>query len=341
MDPGLTSFNQIINDSLMPWLNIFNDEKKLRKLIINISTKMQKDNNGFFKSLLENLEHSGIRVKDCLFNDWSRLSKTDFNYQPEILFIKSKNINWQNILVQLYFMLCINSALSHFYWLKENINNENDERLIKLKVMRSLKDSGQLIIDCNRTCKTEIFSDTIIDIARMMLAYVWLKILSIYHPYVHQEGLPLLKEEVMHNIIYRSDRPDNRDQLRELIMTDLNLQEEKNITKVEFSGQTTKKENNTDNIDDVGKLTMELASDMKIIKDGIMKFKIKRKAEYLQPKDARKLLNISNTTLNDWRKKGKIEDFHKNGNRFEYNKAELNNLKRHTNEQGRNKDKLP
>jgi len=80
MDPGLTSFNQIINDSLMPWLNIFNDEKKLRKLIISTSTKMQKDNNGFFKSLLKNIEHSGIRVKDCLSDDWSRLSKTDFNY---------------------------------------------------------------------------------------------------------------------------------------------------------------------------------------------------------------------------------------------------------------------
>lgn len=52
----------------------------------------------------------------------------------------------------------------------------------------------------------------------------------------------------------------------------------------------------------------------------------KKKDEYIKPKEARKILNISNTTLSEWRKKKVLKRVRKNGNRYEYSRNEINDI---------------
>lgn len=334
MNPGLITYNQIINDSLMPNLSIFGDEKSCRQILIYIDSDVVNNNKRFFLSLIDNMNSAGIRMKDILIEEWNYLAKQPDNYCSDPLFQKMNKIIWPDKLVHLYFKISINCAFSHLLWLENVVQNEEDDRVIGFKTMRSLKDIGQLINDCHESTNEGDSSDNIFEIIRMILAFVWLKILSLYHKNIYMDGLPLTKEEVIYYITYREDSSVKLNIIREAILQELNLQEEKAEKAENVAERNIAAENKPLQMNDIGELAHDLRTEVETIKNVIYKIENKKllEAEYLKPKDASEFLNISKTTLNSWRKKGIIKDYHFIGNRYEYNKAELTKLKTQKNE---------
>lgn len=337
MNPGLITFNQIINDSLMPWLSTFGDEKKLRKLIIYIDNNNNTDKTNFFKSLLNNMNQMDIMVKNVIYDDWKYLSKYTYEYKSDTIYLINKQIVWKENIIRFYVNLLINCGLSHLYWLKENISKEDDEKLIRYKVMRSLMDCGQLIIDCNKSSVNDKNALDIMYSANMILAFMWLKILRTYNTYVDMSGLPILKEEVIHNLIYQNERSENINLLRETILGDLMLKEKKVLNKDLIFKNDKAAEDLQNYTPDLNKIKDEFNSDLDLVKDEIENIEIKNdnNFEFVKPKEATEILNISNSTLNEWRKKGKFKYCKSIQNRFEYNKTELIKLKTQMDEKDR------
>lgn len=322
----------------MPWLAPFTDDKKLRKLIIYIESEINKDKTSFFKSLGKNLNYAGINVNDAITDDWRTISKHEYNYYDEVLFLKIKKILWKEAKVRFYVMLAINCGFAHLYWLKDAVEREDDNRLIGFKVMRSLKDIGQFIIDGRSNTAKSKSSEYIFDGVNMILSFVWLKILSLYHPHIFMDGLPLMKEEVIYNIICRNKRSENMNILREAILLALNLLEEKAEQHTISNEETAVSDISEMKMPDIIELSKGISSDISSLKSDIKKIETckDKKPEYIKPKEAALFLNISKTTLNSWRKKGRMKEFRLMGNRYEYNKRELEKLKTQTNENRKN-----
>ena len=333
MNNGLITFNQIINDSLMPNLCLFGDEKSIRQLNIYIENDVMNKNKNFFSSLSENINDSGIKLKSEIKDEWKFLAKKNYQYFAEPLFVKLNKITFSEPVTNLYFKMSLNCAFSHLFCLKNSVNNETDKNVNSFKIMRSLKDIGQMIRDCREDI-TGCESDSIIEIIRRVLAFVWLKILSVYHKLIYMEGLSMIKEEVIYHITYRDTTSVKVNMIRESILDELNLYEKKPEISEINSHNNIAAENPPSTNNDIYEIINDISNDLETTKENLTKAVAKEEIgkEYLKPGEACALLNISKTTLNTWRKNGIFKDYHLLGNRYEYSKQELTRLKTQNNE---------
>jgi hypothetical protein len=325
MNPGLTTINQVVNDTLMPWLGLFEERKKLRKLLVVLKENSGKGDRGFFKVLQEAGQDLNYMFKEELYDDWERLGKTEANIGGNSLFIAGSSIVWEEPSGSFYFLLLINSCFSHLKWLQEVIETEKQRDYRVNAVMRSIKDISQLIIDTGLKKSGDRASDEIMEMVGIILSYMWISIYNRYSVFIEASGLALMKEDV-YKVLSEGSGNKGIEALRLKVKEMQVLKEGR-----EGRGEKPLRKAVNDSIksDELLMMIKNLKKGSGIIQEGINEISRPEKEEkkYLRARDAVKVLGINRTSLNEWRRKGKIKDYRKTGNRFEYSENELLKLK--------------
>ncbi|OFY51976.1 MAG: hypothetical protein A2W85_03485 [Bacteroidetes bacterium GWF2_41_31] len=333
MEPGLSTFYHLVNDSLMPWLAVYGEEKQLRLAVNYLHQHELGEGGHFFKVLPKALQRAGMELRPVLIEDWRQLSA-----QPSAESAVSLGSLYAQQLkgtpaFRLFTLIAVYTAEQHFNWLIGEAE-EGDLRLKQYYVMRSLTVVGQLIVDSSRMPMLTGNIKTTMEGIRAVLAFVWLKVYTTYIPLVNLISLSLFKEEVT---LHLTSFPEQAQPVRELceLLGRLTQPEEiatENPIDFVATFPKTDKPIVPKSNEEIFGLYNDVKTELSAVMEGLQHLASSPASsseiveEYLRPKETCLQLGISKSTLNDWRKIGKITCFRLLGNRYEYSMAEINRL---------------
>jgi len=350
MNTGLTTFDEILNNSLMPWLSENSDPDKFKILLKKIKAAEIKDHWKFFGSLQQAMIEMGIPINDNLNSEWKVLS----NYTPE-----QDNIFYPNCFIEMedsdpktaFYSLLIGFSLSAlFSWIDKLIHENESETFRKYLIMKTLKKVEILLLQNQPAFQPNDINYSIISRLKIGLAATHIEISKRYAAHVDFTMLRLKKD----NLPGFFDLPEETDEQTKKLSQqfrkkyagfqkeDEAVQSATQQTIIECSNTVKVSENNAPAmalhpaLHPHLEIANDIAKDINDLKSILARyFKLMAEKKQSESEDrigtteVCQLLGRNKTTIKSYRDKGYLKSWQQSpGGKIEYSKEEVVRLKK-------------
>lgn len=301
---GNTTIHHLINDSLMPELKAYGDEKIFTK----IWREWRSETKRTFIHPQKAFELAGLNYSKELKNDWDLLQKQSesiaekaplhllFNFFPSQYRIRFfVAISWQSLHVQ-------------YHILFSKIRSEDSIQHQQYILMHYLMDLEQLMEDNDN--KLNDTTDKCIRLSyRSLMSFFWLKLYTRYSDFLHLKSLRYFKDDLEFQL---QSFNENTAKLQEYLADQ--LAEKPALSQEEFEkmAPTEIMAGLKDDLKEIQESMKHLGKPLEMDQD-----------VYLKPKEVREEFGIAQSTLAKYRKEGKLKKFKFMFNRYEYSRKEL------------------
>ncbi len=302
-----TSIYHLVNDSLMPELNCYADSELFRRLWRPLHIQLL-ENVPTFINPIEAFEANGLPLYHEIKSEWQHLSKIslqDKTFPP----LKKLNTFYPKRAKTRFFILLFWQSLHFEFEISiADIKKETNVFQKQYILMQWMINLEQYLEDNKDNVH---HNNEIRQGFHQLMAYYWLLTYRYLPSLIHLESLRFFEEEMLEVFQFQSPKNSLHNYLKDQLF--------------ETSKETISKEATASTL-------MELAKDMqtefKDLKTSVLQMKAgtfttMHRESYLKPKEAAQMLGISTQTLSNWRIKGKLKDYKKNGNRYEYSFREI------------------
>lgn len=303
---GNTTMHHLINDSLMPELKTFQDEKIFRNLWQDWRTDIAQKNPVFIHPK-KAFDFAGLSFSSDLQYDWDELKHLSNQISIKPPLHKLSNFFPLNHQLQFFTSLLWPCLHIQFYGIPQLLRAEPSIQHQQYILMRYLMDLEQLMADNEQRIKTS--SHPIVRKTYQQLMYFfWLRYERTNQDLWHPKSLRYFKEDLTYHL--KQTEGDNAlsayliDQLQEA--PPKRIEEFSKIAPLDIAEGIKK------DLNDMKETMKHLQPPLQMEQD-----------VYLRPKDAAKLLGIATSTLAKWRVAGKLKKIRNPANRYEYSRKEI------------------
>jgi hypothetical protein len=306
-----TTLYQLINDSLMPELTIFTDPRLFRRLCRFIHESYSESGNCFINPLSV-MQDAGLPVLEKVEKEWLSNEKRNQLFRENPPRMQLISIYPHQHKTHFFVFLFWQSLQLDYEILAEGQMPDTANAVLKkYELMHFMTQLEQLMEDNAQKSEPE---NEIRKAFNLLMAFYWLKTFRKYKDVIHLKSLRFFEEEMLH--LFR--QVEDKDPL--LLYLAKTLEDGKELISED-----------EERIPEPGSLldmAERMKADIETIKTALdpLKNGISLPAErsaYIKPKEAARLLHISTSALSSWRISGRLKEFRKVANRFEYLLTEI------------------